>query len=345
MGRQKQTESPVPIEFIRECFDIHDRQLIWKERPRDHFPCRPDDASRFNGLRAGGPAGMAGPDRKPMVRFQYQGATRRIALLRVAWIVATGELPHGVVRPRDGDEWNASEENLIVVKRGGNPFAVGKSSLKRRAEVDSTLLKTLAQHPGQTLPQLSRLTGSSASCCCTRLGKLSDLGLTCGPKCDARARWDLTPAGQALAATAQPVILDDRDRQVLAALALTGMGVMKLSRRIGVCPLTVKRRARLLAQRGLLIADPRRFFLISAAGLAALGDATPPRQPWVKVEAISAAVARDVVARNGHQPDDRSAAFRTRVAGMGAQGSMAGARLRKTGIGFASREFDRRMAG
>ena len=238
MGRPQTSQPPLPIEFIQQCFDVRDRQLIWRERPHEHFPHRLDDASRFNNQRAGGPAGFAGPDGKPMVRIQYGGKTRRVALLRVAWIVATGELPHGVVRPRDGDEWNASEGNLIVVKCGGNSFAIGKSSLKHRAEIDSALIKTLAGHLGSTLPQLSRLTGSSASCCCTRLGKLADMGLTCGPKCDARVRWDLTPAGQALAAAALPPI-DDRDRQVLAALSVTGMGVTKLARR-----------ARLSADRG-----------------------------------------------------------------------------------------------
>ena len=181
MGRTYQTQPPVPIEFIRECFDIRDRQLIWLERPADHFPERSDDHTRFNNLRAGGPAGMAGPDGKPMVRLQFRGVTRRIALLKVAWVVATGELPHGAVRPRDGDEWNASAENLIVTRHGRDPFGAiggkhskgGKgSALVERQVRTTTLLRTLADHPGSTVPQLSKLVGSSASCCCTRLGKI-----------------------------------------------------------------------------------------------------------------------------------------------------------------------------
>ena len=330
MGRPQLSQPPVPVAFIQEAFDVRDGVLIWRERPGSHFPHRVDDCQRFNNQRAGEPAGFAGPDGKPMVRLQYEGRTRRIALLRVAWIVATGQLPTGAVRARDGNEWNASAENLIEVKRGVNPFAIGKSSLKRRSEVDSALIKTLAGHPGSTLPQLSRLTGSSASCCCTRLGKLADAGFCTGQKCDARARWDLTDRGRALAATTQPVILDDLDRRILAVLALASMGVGRLSRRVGICPMTIKRRTRLLAERGLIHLDLRRFFSITNEGRRAIGTTNAPRPaPWHRREAVAASLARDVVARNGHQPDDRSSEFRTKVAKMGAQQSMASQRLHK----------------
>jgi hypothetical protein len=87
-----------------------------------------------------------------------------------------------------------------------------------------------------------------------------------------------------------------------------------LSRRIECCPMTIKRRARALGQKGLIYADPRRFFSISPAGLAALGPDAPQRQPWVRVEMISAANARDVVERHCGL-DDRSAAERRRHAG------------------------------
>ena len=346
MGRPQLSQPPLPVEYVRECFDVRDGVLIWRERPGSHFPHRVDDASRFNNQRAGEPAGFAGPDGKPMVRLQYQGVTRRIALLRVAWIAATGELPTGAVRARDGNEWNASAENLILTKRSANPFAIGTASLKRRGEVDSKLIKTLAEHPGSTLPQLSRLVGSSAPCVCTRLGKLSDMGLTCGPKCDARARWDLTERGRELAAAANPVVIDDLDRQVLAVLAQVAMGPVRLARRVGTCPMTAKRRAHLLAKRGLVHLDPRKFYAISDAGRQAIGTTNPPRPaPWLNPAAISAASAKDVRQRLTHPNDDRSAEFRSRVASMGAQAGVASARLRRTGIGqSATREFDR-MAG
>jgi hypothetical protein len=106
-----------------------------------------------------------------------------------------------------------------------------------------------------------------------------------------------------LAATTQPAVLDDRDRQVLAALAVTAMGAMKLARRVEVCPMTIRRRVRSLIGHGLVFADPRKFFSITNEGRKALGDAVPPR--WVRPEAVSAATAKDV-SRREHPNDDRS---------------------------------------
>jgi hypothetical protein len=80
-----------------------------------------------------------------------------------------------------------------------------------------------------------------------------------------------------------------------------------------------------------VFADDRKFFSITNAGREALGADAPPREPWVKVEAVAASLARDVVARNGQEPDDRTRVFRSMVGSMGAQGSMATARLRKVG--------------
>jgi hypothetical protein len=153
------------------------------------------------------------------------------------------------------------------------------------------------------VPTLSRLAGVGATCACVRLSKLADRGLCVGPKCDARARWDLTPAGKALAAVANPVVLDDRDRQVLAALAVTAMGVSKLARRVGICPMTVKRRLHILAERGLAYADPRKFFSLTPDGVAALGDA-PKR--WLDLDRLRASTAKDVQARS--PTDDRNMA-------------------------------------
>ena len=343
MGRPQASQPPVQIEYVRDALAVRpDGCLVWRERPASHFPERVDDRSRFNNQRAGGPAGFAGPDGRQMVRLQFEGRTRRIAALRVAWALAIGEWPRGVVRARDGNDNNCRFDNLILTKAGPRPFDWGKggkaSSLERRAKTTTTLIRTLADHPGSTVPQLSRLVGSSAPCVCTRLGKLSDMGLTCGPKCDARARWDLTPAGRELAAAANPVVIDDLDRRILGALALIGMGTLKLARRVGACPMTIKRRARLLAARGLVFADPRKFFSITdgrvqepsrpdgrtsehgdglngcrrrlcslAEGRAALGPNNPPRPaPWLRPEQVSAAVAKDVRQRHGQEPDDRS---------------------------------------
>ena len=132
MGRASNTEPPVPPEYLREALCLQDGQLIWRERPANHFPHRTDDCARFNGQRAGEPAGYPGSDGKLMVRFQFEGRPRRIAASRVAWCLSAGEWPRGQVRARNGDEGDLRAENLVVVKRGVNPAAVGRSSLERR---------------------------------------------------------------------------------------------------------------------------------------------------------------------------------------------------------------------
>jgi hypothetical protein len=54
-------------------------------------------------------------------------------------------------------------------------------------------------------------------------------------------------------------------------------------------------------------------FSITDEGRQALGSDAPPKpEPWLKVDAISAANARDVRTRMQHPNDDRSAAERSR---------------------------------
>jgi hypothetical protein len=320
VGRPHTTRPQVPPEFIQQCFIVGDNsgKLLWRERPPEHFLQRRQDHRHFSAAFAGKPAGMLGPGGKPLVRFVYEGHTRRVALLKVAWIVATGELPCGVVRPRDGDEWNATAANLIVTKAGAGTFDQGKggkrSSLAERQFRSTLLLKALAANPGSTVPVLSELIGSSVSCCCTRLGKLADMGLTCGPKCDARARWDLSPAGQALAAAASPVVIDGLDTDLLEMIASGPMRQLELARRCGIASLTVKRRVWRLIEAGMVTTDSERRFCISRVGIAALGGEAPPKpvSPWLRVEAISAASSRDVIERVEHRPnDDRTAAMKS----------------------------------
>jgi DNA-binding IclR family transcriptional regulator len=282
MGRPQHSQPLPPVELIRTMFEVRDGALI----------------SRRTGETALVEKGIDG---FPMVRLMVEGQIRRFAVARVAWTVQFGAWPKGIVRLQsDGGGYGG--DNLIETRRGQNPFAVGRASLIKRAERDASLLQALARSPGATVPTLSRLAGVGATCACVRLSKLADRGLCVGPKCDARARWDLTPAGRELALSANPVVvLDDLDRQVLAALALTSMGTVKLARRVEVCPMTIRRRVRLLAQQGLVFADPRKFFSITPAGLAALPDA-PKR--WVDQDRLRA--SKDVQARS--PTDDRNMA-------------------------------------
>jgi hypothetical protein len=104
MGRAQQTQPPVEPELIRQCFAIRqDDQLIWRERPPSHFPARVDDTARFNHQRSGEPEGFRGPNGKPVVRFMYGGKTRRIALLKAAWIVGDRRASVGPILPHNGD--------------------------------------------------------------------------------------------------------------------------------------------------------------------------------------------------------------------------------------------------
>ena len=313
MGRRKQTQPTIPPSFYREAFHVRqDGALCWRERPRSHFPARLDDVGRFNNQRTGEPAGFRGPNGKPLVRFMYGGKTRRVALLKAAWIVATGELPRGPILPRNGDPTDARPENLIEVRHGRNPFGAltdkhsngGKaSSLDHRAKATTTLINALAANPGSTVPMLSRLVGSSSPCVCVRLSRLADAGLCIGPRCDSRARWDLTARGRELAATPSVVLIDDVDRRVLQIIARFPCRLMKIVRQAGICRLTARRRIDRLVARKLVEAQDGKF-RITDEGRKALGNAVPAR--WVDLDRLRASLARDVQARS--PTNDRTAA-------------------------------------
>ncbi len=120
------------------------------------FPSRPDDCARFNNLHAGKPAGFRGPNGAMLVRFQYLGKTRRMALFKAAWILATGEYPKGPVKARDGDPLNVATRNLIPFATQSSSGAQskhakgGKASalIGRRAAADRAMLEALAAIPG-----------------------------------------------------------------------------------------------------------------------------------------------------------------------------------------------------
>ena len=73
-----------------------------------------------------------------MVRLTVNGKIRRIAATRIAWVLAAGQRPRGVVRARNGIDDDLRFDNLILTERGPRPFtksAGGKaSSLERRAK-------------------------------------------------------------------------------------------------------------------------------------------------------------------------------------------------------------------
>ena len=284
MGRGVQLEPPVPVEFIQKSFCVRDGCLVHRQSKRTDI--------------VGEPAGFA-VNGRPVVRVQHMGKTRRIGLLRAAWAISTGAYPAGEVVPRDGDHWNASPANLTLVPHCSHKpqAAAGRaSSLVRRQEADRALLAALAAHGGASIAQLSRITLTSESRVSTKLGKLAVQGLATSPQCVPGRSWMLTDQGRAVAMEERP-LLDDADRQILAVLHCSPMGHVRLSRRIGVCLLTAKRRASFLAERGLVIADIRKFYSITSQGIEALGPKSQPPSRWIRVEAISAAAAKDVAER------------------------------------------------
>jgi Mn-dependent DtxR family transcriptional regulator len=263
MGRPQHSQPLPPVEFIQQAFALRqDGRIVRREC---HIAALAHE-----------PATFVGPGGRLLARVYHEGRIRRIAAGRIAWALAAGQWPEGVVRARNGVDDDLRPSNLIETNRGQRPFDQSKggkrSSLHERQAGDAALLRTLAEHQGAlTVPQLSQSLGQSPPCCCIRLAKLERRGLVCGPHCNARRRWNLTAQGEALAASANPVVLDDRDRQVLAALALTSMGTVKLARRVEVCPPTIRRRVRLLVERGLVFADPRKFFRSRTLVLQRLG--------------------------------------------------------------------------
>jgi hypothetical protein len=305
MGRKREPVPALDIAALRASFELRDGQIIRSST---------------------GEVATFALNGRLLVRAYSGGRIRRVVASKLAWILSCAELPIGPILPRNGNPHDFRPENLIVTRHGRDPFgaisgkhaAGGKaSSLGYRAKATTTLINALADHAGATVPQLSRLIGSSTSCTCTRLGKLSDMGLTCGPKCDARARWDLTPAGKALAASAVPLMIDDLDREILTACARSPSRLMKIDAEVGVCRLTARRRIDRLVEAKLVMRQADLRYAITATGISALGDAASQRPaPWVRPELISAANARDV--RERSPTDDRTRAMRSQQATLAA---------------------------
>ena len=176
-GRNKAIRQCRQTSSARRSPPVEDGVLVWKERPRSHFPERPDDQARFNGQRAGSEAGYPGPDGRLMAQFTFGGKIRRIAASRIAWVLATSEWPQGQVRCSNGDEGDLRPENLIVAQRGKNPAAIGKSSLEGRLGVDAKLIAAMAGHPDSSVARLGELAGLTESGACNAARKAGRKGI------------------------------------------------------------------------------------------------------------------------------------------------------------------------
>ena len=149
--------------------------------------------------------------------------------LKAAWIVHSGLAPF---RRCEGPRRQRAQLRLVQPDRGPLQSRPLRRSLRQASQGRRDVQprtpsprrqgapRSPRQQPGSTLPILSRLAGTSTPCTCHRLGALSDAGLCSGPKCDPRARWELSAAGKALlASAADPVTLDHLERDLLTVLA------------------------------------------------------------------------------------------------------------------------------
>ena len=334
MGRKQQTEPPVPPEFVKQCFAIRqDGQLIWRERPAEHFPHRRADHACFNSQRAGERAGREGPSGRPLVRFQYEGRTRRLALLKAAFIAQTGEYPCGPVKTKNANGQDCRLANLTVAPYGAHKpqaNAGRSSSLERRQATNAALLSALAERANPTLSELSAVVGLSEGRVSTRLGKLADAGFCVSPMCVPGRAWALTDAGRKLATSANPMVIDDLDRAVLRVIARSPSRLVAVAQQVEVCHFTARRRLDRLAEHGMAKADEHRRYIATTAGIAALPD-IPPR--WLDPQRISAAAARDVVERQGRERiDDRTNAMKSQHASRARLKAVAAARMNRVPV-------------
>ncbi len=278
MGRTAVSHAPPPVEYLGQCFVVDDNsgRLLWASRPPEHFGQRREDAANWNARFPGKDAGWMTPSGL-MVRFTFEGRTRRMSALRVAWVLATGEYPGGAIEARDGDRANLRPENLI--ERPRDWTRVGGPSLKQREASAAALVAALAQHPDASIAQISRLVGSDKPCTCRRLAKLAEAGLTCGPMCVPSRHWHLTGKGADLAAQAaigRPV-LDEVDDDLLRAVASRPHTKLTVAAALAlIAEPTARRRLHALEERKLV--SNSCGWTISEAGLAAIGGR--PEQ-WV----------------------------------------------------------------
>jgi hypothetical protein len=86
-------------EFLRECFEIHGTDLVWKERPLHHFGGDVEKMKFCNGENAGRIAGHKKKRRKGQRSVTIGGKT--LSWSRVVWKMVTGDDPGKYVRRFD----------------------------------------------------------------------------------------------------------------------------------------------------------------------------------------------------------------------------------------------------
>ena len=187
MGRSCQTQPPVPIEFIRECFDLRDGVLIGGSVPK-----RISNIDPMTG-RAGttctlATSGFAGPDGRLMARLQFEGATRRIAATRIAWAWRDRRVAarSGQAEKRRRGRPAPGEFDHHPARREPGRYRRVELEAQARA-VDGKLIAALAVCSARdgpvTVAEIGELAGLTESGASARLGRLAAQGIATSPMC------------------------------------------------------------------------------------------------------------------------------------------------------------------
>ena len=108
----------IPLEFIKDCFsyDADTGELLWKNRPLDHFYDKAAQSS-FNKKLAGKQAGTynsAVKSKQGFVKLNYQGKQYLIYLTSLIYYIQTGVvIPNGFIVCDDDDYENLTFRNLV----------------------------------------------------------------------------------------------------------------------------------------------------------------------------------------------------------------------------------------
>lgn len=105
-------EYQLPHSFMAELFSYEPEtgELLWKERPADHF-LRDVDCRHFNKRCAGKPAGSLNNLGYLKVVFTYRGSRYRFSAHRVIFFMQTGRWPF-LIDHADGNPSNNAWSNL-----------------------------------------------------------------------------------------------------------------------------------------------------------------------------------------------------------------------------------------
>ena len=302
MGRQAQTEPPIGVDFLVASFELRqDGTMVRSASARGDLAHEPAIYDNGDGVSR--------------VRFTFKGKRRTMNAARVASILHEGVHPKGQVETIAApNDFRLSNLRCVPrLRHKPNAEASRQSALVARRDADLRLLTALASREHPSVAELARDVGLSKGPVSKRLSGLEARELAEGPRCCPARSWLITAKGRELVAAGRAP-LDHLDMAILATLAATPMVGARLASRCAVSEPTAQRRARLLVQRGLVVSDPRRFFSITQAGREALGDIVPRREPWLRPEAVSAALSRDVVERR--PVDDRTREQRSQHASL-----------------------------